>query len=59
MKTLKFIVDKIKDLYNENILSEYDKSDLRAIAEKIQEDNVILFLGAAVHCPPPVWPQEN
>lgn len=43
----------ITDLYADPVLKDEEKADLDTLAEKIQQGKVILFLGAAVHCPPP------
>lgn len=41
----------ISDLYRD--LDDNDKWEIERIGEKIQSGKAILFMGAAVHCPPP------
>jgi hypothetical protein len=48
----------VRDLYNDDKLNNDDKATLNVLARKIKEGKVVLFLGAAVHCPPPIGFEE-
>src|SRR5579872_2775451 len=43
----------VKHLYEGDKLTDKEQSELNLLANKIKKGNVILFLGAAVHCAPP------